>query len=56
MTYLPKGLHLLGTGTSTEVNNAWNYTFTPPYAFIAWCSVKAQGQIYLYLAFTIFSS
>jgi hypothetical protein len=22
---------------------------TLPYAFIAWCSVKAQGQLYLYL-------
>jgi hypothetical protein len=22
----------------------------PQYAFMAWCSVKAQGQIYLYLS------
>jgi hypothetical protein len=32
--------------------NAWSYTFTPQYAFMAWCSdkkVKAQGQFYLYL-------
>jgi len=21
----------------------------PQYAFVAWCSVKAQGQLYLYL-------
>jgi hypothetical protein len=21
----------------------------PPYAFMAWCLVKAQGQLYLYL-------
>jgi hypothetical protein len=27
------------------------YTSTPQYAFMAWCSVKktAQGQLYLYL-------
>jgi len=24
-------------------------TSTPQYAFMAWCSVKAQGQLYLYL-------
>jgi len=23
--------------------NAWSYTSTSPYAFMAWCSVKAQG-------------
>jgi hypothetical protein len=27
--------------------NEWSYTFTPQYAFMAWCSVKAQGQLYL---------
>jgi hypothetical protein len=28
--------------------NAWNYTSTPQYVFIAWCSVKeTQGQLYL---------
>jgi hypothetical protein len=26
-----------------------SYTSTPQYAFMAWCSVKAQGQIYLHL-------
>jgi hypothetical protein len=34
---------------SAEVKNAWTYTSTPQYAFTAWCSVKAQGQLYLYL-------
>jgi hypothetical protein len=29
--------------------NEWIYTSTPQYAFMAWCSVKAQGQLYLYL-------
>jgi hypothetical protein len=35
--------------SSTEDKNAWSYTSTPQYAFMAWCSVKAQGQVYLYL-------
>jgi hypothetical protein len=34
--------------SSAEVNNAWSHTSTPQYAFMAWCSVKAQGQLYLY--------
>jgi hypothetical protein len=32
--------------------NAWNYTSTPHYAFMAWCSVKAlitQFKIYIYI-------
>jgi hypothetical protein len=32
---------------STEVKNTWSYTAIPQYAFIAWCSVKAQEQVYL---------
>jgi len=23
--------------SSTKVKNAWSYTYTPPYALIAWC-------------------
>jgi hypothetical protein len=34
--------------SSAEVKNAWRYTSTPQYAIMAWCSVKAQGQLYLY--------
>jgi len=30
--------------------NAWNYTSTPQYAFMAWYLVKAQEQLYLYFA------
>jgi hypothetical protein len=30
--------------------NSWRYTSTPQYAFIAWCSVKSQGQLYLYVS------
>jgi hypothetical protein len=37
--------------SSAEVKNAWSYTSTPQYAFMAWCSVKAQGQLYLYLTY-----
>jgi hypothetical protein len=37
--------------SSAEVKNALSYNFTPQYAFMAWCSVKAQGQ--LYLTFTV---
>jgi hypothetical protein len=35
--------------SNTEVKNAWIYTSTPQYALMAWCSVKTQGQPYLYL-------
>jgi hypothetical protein len=27
--------------------NEWSYISTPPYVFMAWCSVKAQGLLYL---------
>jgi len=27
----------------TAKMNAWIYTSTPQYTFLAWCSVKAQG-------------
>jgi hypothetical protein len=32
--------------TTAENKNARNYTSTPHYAFMEWCSVKAQGQLY----------
>jgi hypothetical protein len=35
--------------SSAEIKNAWSYTSIPQYAFIVWWSVKAQGQLYLYL-------
>jgi hypothetical protein len=34
---------------SSAVKNAWSYTYTPQYAFMAWCSVEAQEQLYFYL-------
>jgi len=34
---------------SAKVKNAWSYTSLPRYAFMAWCSVEAQGQLSLYL-------
>jgi hypothetical protein len=35
--------------SSADVKNAWSYTPIPQYAFMAWCSLKAQGQLYLYI-------
>jgi hypothetical protein len=35
---------------SAEVKNVWRYTSIPHYAFMAWYSVKEQGQLYLYLS------
>jgi hypothetical protein len=40
--------------SSVEVKNAWSYTSTPQYAFMAWCSVKkGQGQLYFYFLLEI---
>jgi hypothetical protein len=36
--------------SSAEVKNAWSYTSSRQYAFVMWCSVKAQRQLYLYSA------
>jgi hypothetical protein len=33
---------------NAKAKNAWSYTSTAQYAFMAWCSVKAQEQLYLY--------
>jgi hypothetical protein len=35
--------------SSYEVKRAWRYTSTPQNAFMTWCSVKTQGQLYLYI-------
>jgi len=35
--------------SSAEVRKAWSYTSAPQYAFMTWCLVNAQGQLYLYL-------
>jgi hypothetical protein len=37
--------------SSVEVTNAWSYISTPQYAFMAWCSAKEQGQLYLTLPY-----
>jgi hypothetical protein len=29
--------------SSAEIKNAWSYTSTPQYAFMAWCSIKSTG-------------
>jgi len=31
--------------SSSDVKNAWSYTSTPKYVFMAWCLGKAQGQL-----------
>jgi len=33
--------------SNAEVKNAWSYTFTPPYLFMAWCLVKYRGNFTL---------
>jgi hypothetical protein len=35
--------------SSAMSKNEWSYTSTPQYVFMALCSAKAQGQLYLYL-------
>jgi hypothetical protein len=37
--------------SSVEVKNVWGYTFTPHYAFMSWCWVKVQGQLYFTLLY-----
>jgi hypothetical protein len=32
-----------------DVKNAWSYTFTPQYVFIAWCLVKHRDNFTFYL-------
>jgi hypothetical protein len=27
---------------STEIKNAWSYTFTPPYVFMEWCLIEQE--------------
>jgi hypothetical protein len=54
MQWVPGALSL-GVKLTTHLHlvprskNEWSYTSTPPHAFMAWCSVKTQGQLYLYL-------
>jgi hypothetical protein len=35
--------------SSAEVKNAWSYYFHSSNTFMALCSVKVQGQLYIYL-------
>jgi hypothetical protein len=39
----------LSPPSSVEVKNAWNYTSTPPYVFMAWCLVKYLDIFLLFL-------
>jgi hypothetical protein len=53
----PMGGSFPGVKLSTHLHlvprskNEWSYTSTPHYAFMVWCSVKAQGQLYIYFYF-----
>jgi hypothetical protein len=38
--------------SSAEIMNAWSYTCTRQYAFIAWCLVKHRENFTFYLFFT----
>jgi hypothetical protein len=31
---------------SAEVKNAWSYTYTPPYAIMAWCLIKQMIHLH----------
>jgi hypothetical protein len=39
--------------SSAEVKNAWSYTSTPQYVFMAWCLVKHRGNFTFTLTFTV---
>jgi hypothetical protein len=53
--WVPGALSLVVKRSGREADHSppssaeWSYTSIPQYAFMAWCSVKAQGQLYLYL-------
>jgi hypothetical protein len=36
-----------------EFKKVWSYTSNVLYTFMAWCSVKAQGQLQFYLLFQL---
>jgi hypothetical protein len=38
---------------SAEIKNAWHYTSTPQYIFMAWCLVKHRDNFYLYLFYIL---
>jgi hypothetical protein len=33
--------------SSAEIENAWNYTSTPPYVFTAWYFIKPRDNFYI---------
>jgi hypothetical protein len=39
--------HYHSPPSSAEVKNAWSYTATPQYAFMAWCLVKHRDNFTL---------
>jgi hypothetical protein len=39
--------------SSAKVKNAWSYTSTPEYVFMAWCLVKHRDKFTFYLTFIV---
>jgi hypothetical protein len=46
-----KAVHL--PQSIAEVRNAWCYTFTPPYVFMAWCLIKHKDSCIFTLIFNV---
>jgi hypothetical protein len=42
--------------SNAEIKNAWSYTFTPQYVFMAWCLVKHRNDFTFTFYLTQFSS
>jgi hypothetical protein len=40
--------------SSAEVKNAWSYTSTPQYVFMAWCLVKHRDNFIFYFYYSVF--
>jgi hypothetical protein len=45
---LPGGAADHSPPSSNEAKNEWIYTFTPPYAFVAWCLVTNMDNFIFY--------
>jgi hypothetical protein len=48
----PRGKANHSSPSSSEVKNAWNYTSTPSYIFMAWCLVKNKENFSFIFTFT----
>jgi hypothetical protein len=48
----PMGIRGSFPGSSAKVKNAWKYTSTPQYTFMAWCLVKHRTALPSAFTFT----